>query len=62
MNRVMRKLIILPFVLSAIVVDFNGCWRPITSALGWVGVDVSTDDDDNIHVGLWDFGHDDDDD
>ncbi len=61
MKRVLRKLAILPFVLSAVTVDFNGCWRPITSALRDFGIDVTTDDGD-IDVGLWDFGHDDDDD
>jgi hypothetical protein len=61
MHRITKKLMILPFVLSAVVVDFNGCWRPITSALSWVGVDVSTDDD-TIHVDLWGSGHDHDED
>ena len=62
MNRLMKKLMILPFVLPAVVVNVDGCWRPITAALGWVGIDVSTDDHDNVHIGLWDSSdHEDDD-
>jgi len=59
MKRVMRKLAILPFVLSAVTVDFNGCWRPVTSALRDIGINVTTDAAD-IDISLWDFAHDDD--
>ena len=48
MHRLMRKLLILPFVLSAVYVDFNGCWRPITSALGEVGIGVHTYGDELV--------------
>ncbi len=60
MNRLMKKLMILSAVVPAVVVNVDGCWRPITTALGWVGVDVSTDDD--VNIGLWGSGDDDDDD
>jgi hypothetical protein len=62
MNRLMKKLMILPFVLPTVVVNVDGCWRPVTRALGWVGIDVSTDDDSNVHIGLWGAGHHEDDD
>ena len=57
MNRLLRKLMILPFVLSAVVIDFNGCWRPITAILSEIGIDISTHGD-NIDIGLGSFGHD----
>jgi hypothetical protein len=60
MNRLLRKLMILPFVLSAVVVDFDGCWRPITAALSEIGIDVSTHGD-NISVDLFGNHHNDDD-
>jgi hypothetical protein len=63
MNRLVKKLMILPFVLPAVVVNVDGCWRPVTAALGWIGIDVSTNDDGNVHIGLWGSGdHEDDDD
>ncbi len=61
MKYLLKRLTLLPLVLSAVVIDFNGCWRPVTSALHLVGVDVSTDDGD-LHIGLWHFDHDHDDD
>ncbi len=61
MKRITRKLIILPFVLSAIFVDFNGCWRPVTSALDDMGIGVHTYGDD-LTFTVGDDHHDDDDD
>jgi hypothetical protein len=50
-NRITRKLLVLPFILSAVVIDFNGCWRPVTAALDSIGVEVHTYD--NNHD--WEF-------
>ena len=44
----------------AVVVDFDGCWRPITAALSEIGIDVSTHGD-NISVDLFGNHHNDDD-
>ncbi len=60
MQRITRKLMILAFVLPAVFVDFNGCWRPITGALSQVGIDVENDDD-SISVSFWGDHHYDDD-
>lgn len=60
MNRTTRKVFVLPFVLSAIFVDLDGCWRPITNALDWIGIDVSTDHG-NVIIDPFDFDDDDDD-
>jgi len=62
MNRLMKKLMVLSAIVPAVVVNVDGCWRPVTAALGWVGIDVSTDDDDNVNIDLWGSGDDDDDD
>jgi hypothetical protein len=61
MNRLLRKLMILPFVLSVVAIDFDGCWRPITAALSEIGIDVSTHGD-AVSVDLFGNQHDDDDD
>jgi hypothetical protein len=60
MNRILRKLLILPFVLPAVIVNFDGCWRPVTSALGYVGIDVHTYGDELV-FSFGDSGHDHDD-
>ncbi len=60
MHRLTRKLMVLAFVLPAVFIDFNGCWRPITAALGEIGIDVQNDDD-SVSVSFWDGHHGDDD-
>ncbi len=61
MNRILRKLLILPFVLSAVVVSFDGCWRPVTSALGYIGIGVHTYGDELVfNVGEFTHDHEDD--
>ncbi len=59
-SRIMRKLLILPFVLPVIAIDFNGCWRPVTAALDEVGIGVHTYGDD-LSFSFWDDHHEDDD-
>ena len=59
-QRILRKLIVLPFVLAAVTVDFNGCWRPVTAALSEVGIGVHTDDD-GVYINLNEDHHGDDD-
>ncbi len=62
MNRTLRKLLILPFVLSAVVVDFDGCWRPVTAALDEAGIGVHTYGDELVfNIGDSDHHHDDED-
>lgn len=48
MNRIWRKLLILPFILPAVFIDFDGCWRPVTAALGEIGIGVHTYGDDLV--------------
>ena len=57
MNHILRKLLILPFVLSAVVVSFDGCRRPITSALSYVGIGVHTYGDELV-FNVGESGHD----
>lgn len=47
-NRILRKLLILPFILPAVFIDFDGCWRPVTSALDSIGIGVHTYGDDLV--------------
>lgn len=61
LNRIWRKLAILPFVLSAVVVDFDGCWRPVTAALSQIGIGVYTNGDE-LTFNLGESGHEHDDD
>ncbi len=60
MNRLTRKLLALSVVLPIIAIDFNGCWRPITSWLDDNGISVHTYGDE-LSVGFWDDHHEDDD-
>ncbi len=60
MHRMTRKLLVLPFVLSAVFVDFEGCWRPITGALDQMGIGVHTYGDE-LSVSFWDGHHSDED-